>query len=102
MIFWIGFFVMFFNEGFVMMRHVSPWFARKRDSFIKKYGDNIWYRFHGTLDYVWMGLVICGLIVNSNRLLHLAVLATFWAMSFAIFYAPRWIKKWIQDGGFDG
>ena len=67
---------------------------RKRDGFIKKYGDNIWYRFHGTLDYVWMGLVICGLIVNSNRLFHLAVLATFWAMSFAIFYAPRWIKKW--------
>ena len=97
MIFWIGFFVMFFNEGFVMMRHVSPWFARKRDGFIKKYGDNIWYRFHGTLDYVWMGLVICGLIVNSNRLFHLAVLSTFWAMSFAIFYAPRWIRKWIRD-----
>ena len=57
MIFWIGFFVMFFNEGFVMMRHVSPWFARQRDKFIKKFGENIWYRFHGTLDYVWICLL---------------------------------------------
>ena len=43
---------MFFNEGFVMMRHVSPWFGRQRDKFINKYGANVWYRFHGTLDYV--------------------------------------------------
>ena len=57
---------MFFNEGFVMMRHVSPLFARQRDKFIKKFGENIWYRFHGTLDYTWIGLVTIGLIVNSN------------------------------------
>ena len=99
MIFWIGFFVMFFNEGFVMMRHVSPWFGRQRDKFINKYGANVWYRFHGTLDYVWMILVGLGLILYPNRLFHLAVLATFWGASFAIFYAPRWIKKWIQEGG---
>ena len=82
--------------------HYIKKYINYHDKYVKKYGDNIWYRFHGTLDYVWMGLVICGVIVNSNRLFHLAVLATFWAMSFAIFYAPRWIKKWIQDGGFDG
>ena len=31
MIFWIGFTLMFLNEGFVMMRHVSPLFAQIRD-----------------------------------------------------------------------
>ena len=93
MIFWIGFFVMFFNEGFVMMRHVSPWFAKQRDKFIKKFGENIWYRFHGTLDYLWMGLVTIGLIVNTPRLLHALVLATFWVLAWLIFYLPRWIRK---------
>ena len=93
MIFWIGFFVMFFNEGFVMMRHVSPLFARQRDKFIKKFGENIWYRFHGTLDYVWMIFVGLGLILYPNRLFHIAILTTFWGGSFAIFYAPRWIKR---------
>ena len=93
MIFWIGFFVMFFNEGYVMMRHVSPWFAKQRDKFIEKYSANVWYRFHGTLDYTWMGLVTLGLIVNPNRLLHVAALGTFWGASFLIFYFPRWIKR---------
>ena len=93
MIFWIGFFVMFFNEGFVMMRHVSPWFGKQRDKFIDKYGANVWYRFHGTLDYVWMILVGLGLILYPNRLFHIAVLATFWGASFSIFYLPRWIKN---------
>jgi len=93
MIFWIGFTLMFCNEGFVMMRHVSPWFGRQRDKFINKYGANVWYRFHGTLDYTWIGLVTIGLIVNSNRLLHIAALAIFWITSFLVFYAPRWIKR---------
>ena len=93
MIFWIGFFVMFFNEGFVMMRHVSPWFGRQRDKIIDKYGANTWYRFHGTLDYTWMGLVTLGLIVNGNRLFHLVALLSFWTLSWLIFYLPRWMKR---------
>ena len=93
MIFWIGFALMFFNEGFVMMRHVSPWFAKQRDKFISKYGANVWYRFHGTLDYTWIGLVTIGLIVNSNRVLHIIALAIFWGLSFLVFYLPRWIRK---------
>jgi hypothetical protein len=84
---------MFFNEGFVMMRHVSPWFARRRQGFIDRFGANIWYRFHGTLDYLWMGLVTLGLIVNSSRILHIMVLLTFWTLAWLIFYLPRWIKK---------
>ena len=93
MIFWIGFALMFFNEGFVMMRHVSPWFAKQRDKFISKCGANVWYRFHGTLDYTWIGLVTIGLIVNSNRVLHIIALAIFWGLSFLVFYLPRWIRK---------
>ena len=93
MIFWIGFFVMFFNEGFVMMRHVSPWFSKQRDKFIESYGANTWYRFHGTLDYTWMGLVTIGLIVNPNRVFHIMALVTFWLSSFLIFYLPRWIRR---------
>ena len=93
MIFWIGFTLMFFNEGFVMMRHVSPWFAKKRDGFIKRFGDNIWYRLHGTIDWLWISFVTCGLIVNSNIVLHIIALAIFWGLSFGIFYLPRWIKR---------
>ena len=93
MIFWIGFTLMFFNEGFVMMRHVSPWFSNQRQKFIDRYGANVWYRFHGTLDYTWIGLVTIGLIVNPNRILHIIVLAIFWFASFLIFYLPRWIKR---------
>ena len=84
---------MFFNEGFVMMRHISPWFSKQRQKFIDKYSANVWYRFHGTLDYTWIGLVTIGLIVNPNRILHIAALATFWFLSFIIFYLPRWIKR---------
>ena len=98
MIFWIGFFVMFFNEGVVMMRHVSPWCARQRDKLIHKFGDKVWYIFHGTLDYLWMGLVTLGLVVNDHRLLHVLVLVTFWTLAWLIFYLPRWIR----DGGVDG
>ena len=93
MIFWIGFTLMVLNEGFVMMRHVSPWFSKQRQKFIDKYSANAWYRFHGTLDYTWIGLVTIGLIVNPNRILHIAALATFWSFSFIIFYLPRWIKR---------
>lgn len=84
---------MFFNEGFVMMRHVSPFFAKLRDKVMKKLGDKLWWRLHGTLDYTWIGLVVIGLIVNSNRLFHIMALAIFWLLSFLIFYLPRWIRN---------
>ena len=93
MIFWIGFTLMFFNEGFVMMRHVSPFFDNLRKKVIKKLGENVWYRLHGTLDYTWIGLVTLGLIVNSNRVVHLSILLIFWFASFCIFYLPRYISN---------
>ena len=93
MIFWIGFTVMFLNEGFVMMRHVSPFFADLRDKVMKKLGEKVWWRLHGTLDYTWIGLVTIGLIVNSNRIQHIIALAIFWLLSFLIFYLPRWSRR---------
>ena len=89
MIFWIGFFIMVFNEGFVMMRHVSPWCARQRTNFIKKYGENTWYRFHGTLDYIWIILVTLGFIFSPFRGIHLYVFSCFWFLSFMLIYLPR-------------
>ena len=39
MIFFIlGYTIMFFNEGFVIMRHVSPWFATKRKQLHNRFG----------------------------------------------------------------
>ena len=89
MIFWIGFFIMVFNEGFVMMRHVSPWCARQRTNFINKYGENTWYRFHGTLDYMWIILVTLGFIFSPFRGIHLYVFICFWLLSFMLIYLPR-------------
>ena len=93
MIFWIGFTLMVLNEGFVMMRHISPFFDNLRKKVIKKLGENVWYRLHGTLDYTWIGLVTLGLIVNPNRLAHLSFVLIFWFASFCIFYLPRYISN---------
>ena len=65
MIFWIGFTVMVLNEGFVIMRHVHPWFANKRDELIQRLGDR-WKKIHATLDYIWIGGVTIGIIVDSG------------------------------------
>ena len=95
MVFWIGFTLMVLNEGFVMMRHISPFFDNLRKKVIKKLGENVWYRLHGTLDYTWIGLVTLGLIVNSNRVVHLSILLIFWFASFCIFYLPRYISNTV-------
>ena len=97
MIFWIGFTLMVLNEGFVMMRHVSPFFDKLRKKVIKRLGENLWYRLHGTLDYTWIGLVTLGLIVNSDRLVHLYFVIAFWMFSFIIFYLPRWVRMDIES-----
>ena len=85
------------NEGFVMMRHVSPFFDKLRKKVIKRLGENLWYRLHGTLDYTWIGLVTLGLIVNSDRLVHLYFVIAFWMFSFIIFYLPRWVRMDIES-----
>ena len=93
MLFWIGFTVMVLNEGFVIMRHVHPWFARKREALIDKYGNN-WKRFHATLDYVWIGAVSIGIIVDLENLkLYGTVLLVFWSIVGIFVYLPLLVKK---------
>ena len=93
MIFWLGFTVMVLNEGFVIMRHVHPWFAHKREALIAKYGSN-WKRFHALLDYVWIGGVTLGMAVDiANWKLYFTVLATFWTVVGVSVYLPLLVKK---------
>ena len=80
MIFWIGFVIMVLNEGFVIMRHQSPLFARWRKALIKQFGDN-WKKFHSIMDYVWVGAVINGIIFTS-----------WWCCVLLFVYVPRWVK----------
>ena len=83
MIFWIGFAIMFLNEGFVMMRHVSPWAAKQRDNLIEKYGDG-WQTFHGIVDYVWVIVVALGFAFSPHRGSHLYVFLAFWGSAFTL------------------
>ncbi len=92
MIFWIGFIIMFLNEGFVMMRHISPWFAEKRDNLIEKFGDG-WQYFHGLLDYLWVIVVVLGFIFSPHRVQHLIVFTIFWGTALFGIYVPMWVKK---------
>ena len=92
MIFWIGFIIMFLNEGFVMMRHVSPWAAKQRDNLIEKYGDG-WQTFHGIVDYVWVIVVALGFAFSPHRGSHLYVFLAFWGSAFTLIYLPMWVAK---------
>ena len=48
-LFWIGFTIMVLNEGFVIMRHVHPWFARKRRKLTKDIVEGVTQRRWGRL-----------------------------------------------------
>ena len=98
MIFWIGFFIMFFNEGFVMMRHVSPWASNQRQNLIDKYGQG-WQTFHGMLDYLWVIFTILGFIFSPNRGSHLYVFIAFWIMSFLLIYLPKIRGVYLNSQG---
>ena len=96
MIFWLGFTVMVLNEGFVIMRHVHPWFARKREALMAKYGSN-WKRFHATLDYVWIGGVGLGIVLDfDNWKFYATVLGVFWGLVGIVVYLPMLIKRILR------
>lgn len=93
MIFWIGFTVMVLNEGFVIMRHVHPWFANKRQELIDRLGDK-WKRIHSALDYTWIGGVSLGIILDlTNWKLYASALGLFWGFVAVTVYLPLLIKK---------
>ena len=93
MIFWLGFTIMVLNEGFVIMRHVHPWFAKKRDHLLATYGKN-WKRCHATLDYMWIAGVSLGFILDlQNWKLYASALLIFWGLVGLTVYLPLLIKK---------
>ena len=46
----LGYTIMFLNEGFVILRHVSPWFAHKRKLLHERFGRERIKRIHGLTD----------------------------------------------------
>ena len=84
--------LMFLNEGFVMMRHVSPFFARQRDKLIERFGDG-WQYFHGIVDYLWVIVVVLGFIFSPHRGAHLVVFITFWSAALFGIYVPMWVRN---------
>jgi len=92
MIFYLGIAVMIFNEGFVILRHVSPYLAQKRADLIKKFGSK-WKLFHSIMDVTWVTLVAVGFYLDlENWKINLAVFGTIWGIVI-IYYIPVLYKK---------
>ena len=74
----IGYLIMFFNEGFVIMRHVHPWFKRKREQLHKRFGEKKVKRIHGLTDRTWIGLIALGYYMDmENWKLYTTLLALY-------------------------
>lgn len=96
MLFWFGFSLMVLNEGFVIMRHVHPWFAEKRQNLIDRLGPN-WRRTHGTLDLIWMGSVSLGILIDlANWKQYVSALALFWGIVVSTVYIPMLVRKLLK------
>jgi len=93
MLFLIGLHVMIFNEGFVMLRHVSPIAAQLRQELIKDWGDT-WQQIHSTLDWLWIVLVALGMYLDrDNRWNDVLLLVLFWGSALCLIYIPMWLKN---------
>ena len=92
-IFWTGFGLMVLNEGFVIMRHQSPLFAKWRDKLIENFGDS-WKKFLSALDWVWTNAVVWGWIFTpwNQKFVGLAAFITFWFCVLLFVYVPIWLK----------
>ena len=85
MIFYFGFVLMIINEGFVILRHVIPYFAEKRQQLIDLYGVR-WHYTHSLLDTLWIFLIILGFVWDfQNWKTYATCLAVFWG-TVGIFY----------------
>ena len=92
MIFLLGLHVMIFNEGFVMLRHVSPIAAQLRQELIKDWGKQ-WQQLHSTLDWLWIALVALGIYLDSgHRWWDAAYLLLFWSSALVFIYIPMWVS----------
>ncbi len=100
LLFIIGYLIMFFNEGFVIMRHVHPWFAEKRKLLHKKFGEKKVKRIHGLTDWTWIILIGLGIYIDINNwMLYTILVFTFWFIVGVGVYLPMLIKKFRIDYG---
>ena len=97
MIFWLGYTIMFFNEGFVIMRHVSPWFANKRKKLHEKFGREKVKRIHGFTDWTWIILIAIGTYLEyENWKLYASVVFGFWLIVAVGVYLPMLMRKLMK------
>jgi hypothetical protein len=93
MIFYLGLLLMILNEGFVILRHVSPYLSQKRDELIAYLGPTGWRKVHGSLDVLWILLVGIGFFIDiDNWKRNLIIFGTIWGIV-AIYYVPVIYKK---------
>ncbi len=96
-VFIIGFLIMFFNEGFVIMRHVSPWFANKRKLLHEKYGVQKVKRIHGLTDWTWIILISIGTYLDfENWRIYAGLVFGYWLLVAFIIYLPMLIRKLLK------
>ena len=85
---------MFFNEGFVIMRHVSPWFAEKRKQLHNRFGREKIKRIHGFTDWTWIGFTAIGYFLNfEDWKLYSLLLGLYWGTVALVIYLPMLIRK---------
>jgi len=86
----IGYLIMVVNEGFVILRHVCPWFAKLRSVLHEKFGAQKVKRIHGYTDWSWLILISLGLYLDFERWPEYAILmAGFWGLVFFGVYVPK-------------
>ena len=95
MIFFIlGYTIMFFNEGFVIMRHVSPWFATKRKQLHNRFGKEKIKRIHGFTDWTWILLIALGIYLDLDNWSMYAVLVfAYWSAVAVMIYLPMLVRR---------
>ncbi len=90
----IGYTIMFFNEGFVILRHVSPWFANKRKQLHDRFGREKIKRIHGFTDWSWIGFIALGIYLDfANWKTYSLLLALYWGTVALVIYLPMLIKR---------
>ena len=93
-VFIIGYLIMFFNEGFVIMRHVSPWFATKRKQLHNKFGRERVKRIHGLTDWTWIILLAIGIYLDlENWKVYAVLVFAFWIVVAVGVYLPMLYRK---------
>tara|TARA_B100000003_G_scaffold64058_1_gene57244 strand:+ start:2220 stop:2537 length:318 start_codon:yes stop_codon:yes gene_type:complete len=90
----IGYTIMFLNEGFVILRHVSPWFAEKRKQLHDTFGREKIKRIHGFTDWSWIGLIALGYYLDfANWKTYTLLLAIYWGTVAIGIYLPMLIRR---------